>query len=237
LIDDGSDDGTYEKLAASAILPCARLIHINQNMGPAHARHVGISAITNPDTIVVLVDMDDALEPQALRVVANRYQSNPRCLMTVGNWRDQNGRLNPQNFYTADELNNQRIREVECFNATHLRTFRRKLYDAIREEDLLDQQGRWLETCTDVALMYPLLDQCWADEVEFISEPIYRYNRQHCNGTLARFGKLHKAERLAWLKSKRPKERFNSHDAICHGEICAPKHTLGQVINYGLSNA
>ncbi|WP_289475117.1 hypothetical protein, partial [Klebsiella pneumoniae] len=68
-------------------------------------------------------------------------------------------------------------REVELFNATHLRTFRRVLYDAISPEDLLDQHGKWIETCTDVALMYPLLDQCWSNEVEFISEPIYRYNR------------------------------------------------------------
>ncbi|MGN7870070.1 glycosyltransferase [Paracoccus sp. 22332] len=209
LVDDGSDDGTYERLAASAILPDARLIRVRANMGPAHARHVGIVDIPDPNTVVVLVDMDDSLEPQALRVVAERYAANPACLMTIGNWHDQNGKRNPQDFYSAPEIDGQTLRDVELFNATHLRTFRRVLYDAITPEDLLDQHGKWIETCTDVALMYPLLDQCWSNEVEFISEPIYRYNRQHSTGTLARFGKPHKVERLAWLKAKPKKPRLN----------------------------
>src|SRR5690606_32369447 len=123
------------------------------------------------------------------------------CLMTIGNWHDQDGKINPQRFYTPDEINNQAVRSVELFNATALRTFRRKLYDAVHPEDLKDQDGNWLETCTDVAIMYPLLDQCWSDEVEFIEQPIYRYTRRHSRGTLARFGKPHKVERLAYLKA------------------------------------
>ena len=97
------------------------------------------------------------------------------------------------------------------FNATHLRTFKRKLYNAIQEKDLKDQNGQWLEVCTDVALMYPLIDQCWANEIEFIEEPIYRYTRSHGNGTLARYGKPYKVERLEFLKSKPPKKRKRKH--------------------------
>ena len=212
LIDDYSTDGTYEELLRTAILPQAKLIRITDNVGPAHARHVGITAIEDPDTIVVLLDMDDALEPHALRTVAQRYRNNPHCLLTIGNWHDQDGKKNPQTFYTADEINNQRIREIELFNATHLRTFRRRLYDAVSVSDLLDHEGKWLETCTDVALMYPLIDQCRSDQVEFIDEPIYRYTRKHSSGTLARFGKPHKVERLNWLKSKPPKARLAEYE-------------------------
>lgn len=211
LIDDGSTDGTFEALANAGILPQARIIRIAENAGPAHARHVGIRAIQDPEAIVVLVDMDDALERHALKVVAERYLQNPHCLMTIGNWHDQDGKLNPQGFYSAEELDGQTTRDVDLFNATHLQTFRRKLYDAIQAEDLFDQNGRWLETCTDVGLMYPLLDQCWSDEVDFIKEPIYRYTRKHSSGTLARFGKPHKVERLAWLKAKPPKPRLRPH--------------------------
>jgi len=92
----------------------------------------------------------------------------------------------------------------------HLRTFRRRLYDAVEVSDLLDHEGNWLETCTDVALMYPLMDQCRSHEVTFIDEPIYRYTRKHGTGTLARFGKPHKVERLNWLKSKAPKARLTA---------------------------
>lgn len=211
LIDDGSTDGTFEALANASVLPDARIVRIAENAGPAHARHVGIRDIQDPEAIVVLVDMDDALERHALKVVAQSYLQNPHCLMTIGNWHDQDGKRNPQGFYSAQELDRQTIRDVDLFNATHLRTFRRKLYDAIQDEDLFDQNGRWLETCTDVGLMYPLLDQCWSDEVDFIHEPIYRYTRKHSTGTLARFGKPHKVERLAWLKAKPPKPRLRIH--------------------------
>lgn len=209
LIDDGSEDGTDRKLASTTLLPGARLLRVLQNTGPAYARHIGISTIEDPEAIVVLLDMDDTLEPNALRRVAECYLENPACLMTIGNWQDQNGKLNPQGFYSPDEIDRQKLRQIELFNATHLRTFRRKLYDAITEDDLLGPDGRWLETCTDVALMYPLMDQCWSEEIEFIAEPIYRYNRQHSSGTLARFGKPHKVERLAFLKAKPPKPRLH----------------------------
>lgn len=208
LIDDASTDGTYEDLLRTAILPQAQIIRISENTGPAHARHVGIRTVEDPDTVVVLLDMDDALEPHALRTVAERYRADPGCLMTIGNWHDQNGKKNPQAFYTAEEIDNQRTRETELFNATHLRTFRRRLYDAVDASDLLDQEGKWLETCTDVALMYPLMDQCRSDQIAFIEAPIYRYTRKHGTGTLARFGKPHKVERLTWLKSKPPKPRL-----------------------------
>lgn len=214
LVDDASTDGTFEKLAASTILPRAKLIRIEENTGPAYARHIGISLISDPETIVVTLDMDDALEPNALKIVAEKYKKNPDCLLTIGNWHDQYGKINPQGFYTDHEINGQCVRSVDVFNATQLRTFRRKLYDTVTKEDLLDPQAKWLETCTDVALMYPLLDQCWASEVEFIKEPIYKYTRKHSNGTLARFGKPHKVERLAWLKAKKAKPRLNAKETL-----------------------
>ena len=208
LIDDCSTDGTYAALVGTAILPGARVIRVAQNTGPAHARHVGITAIDDPDTIVVLVDMDDALEPHALLTVAEQYRDNPDCLLTIGNWHDQDGIVNPQDFYTDAEIDEQRVRELELFNATHLRTFRRRLYDAVEVSDLLDYEGKWFETCTDVALMYPLMDQCRSNEVVFIHEPIYRYTRKHGKGTLARFGKPHKVARLDFLKSKPSKPKL-----------------------------
>lgn len=207
LLDDGSDDGTYQELLRTAILPHAEIIRVSANTGPAHARHIGIKAIKDSNAIVVLLDMDDALEPHALSTVAQRYRNNPACLLTYGNWHDQYGKKNPQRFYTPEEIDAQSIRTVELFNATALRTFRRHLYDAVEVPDLLDHEGNWLETCTDVALMYPLIDQCRSYEVEVIDEPIYRYTRKHSSGTLARFGKPHKVERLNWLKSKPPKPR------------------------------
>lgn len=209
LIDDGSTDDTSQRLAETVHLPTAQRIRNAANYGPAYTRHLGISLVTDPNSVVVLVDMDDRLEPNALRIVADHYLENDECLMTIGNWRSHR-RKNPHPFYSNETIDKQEVRKIDEFWATHLRTFKRKLYDAINETDLKGPDGEWLQTCTDVAIMYPLLDQCFAKNVEFIKQPIYYYNEKHSAGTLARFGKPHKVERLKWLKKHPPKARFSS---------------------------
>ncbi len=208
VVDDGSTDDTLEKICTFLQLPNAKVIRVDKNLGPAHARDVAIRTEKDPEAIMALVDLDDELEAHALVTVARHYRSNPDCWVTIGNWHNQHGRRNPQPFYTAEVIDQQKVRDVELFNATALRTFRRKLYDAVTQEDLTGPEGEWLETCTDVAIMYPLLDQCMAKNVEFISDPIYIYNQKLSKGTLARFGKPHKVERLNLLKSKPRKPRY-----------------------------
>lgn len=209
LIDDGSTDNTFNKINDTPLFPNSRVTRIKSNMGPAYARHLGISAVSDPETVVVLIDMDDAIDKNALKIVAEKYIYNKKCLMTIGNWIDQNGKTNPQEFYSAEQIDNQKIRNVELFNATHLRTFKKKLYNAVTEFDLKNDQDEWFQVCTDVALMYPLIDQCWSDEIEFITETIYKYTRQHSTGTLSRFGKPYKIDQLNCIKKRKPKVKLN----------------------------
>ncbi|PFG08984.1 glycosyltransferase [Marinobacter sp. LV10MA510-1] len=210
LIDDGSNDETLSKLNSNRFFPDAQIIKIEENSGPAFARHQGIMEVSEPETVIVLVDMDDALLEDALLEVSMRYLSNKNCLMTIGNWIDQNEIINPQSFYTAEQINERTFRDVELFNATHLRTFKRILYDKITEKDLKDNNEKWFSVCTDVALLYPLMDQCWSSQIEFIEKPIYRYIRQHATGTLARFGKPFKIEMLKQIKKKPKKLKLNA---------------------------
>lgn len=210
LVDDGSDDGTFEKLMSSTILPHSSIICVQKNTGPAFARHAGIKSISDPDSIIVLVDLDDALERNALKKVSEVYKTNPNCMMTIGNWIDQNGVINPQGFYTNEEIDMKITRRVEEFNATHLRTFKRKLYNIIDDEDLQDENGHWLRYCTDVALMYPLMDACNASQISFIKEPIYKYTRGHSNGTVSRYGRPNKIKILEYIKKKEVKKTANN---------------------------
>lgn len=207
-IDDGSDDDTLDQLVKASVLPKAKIISNEMNMGPAYTRDTVIRNIINPDAVVVLVDLDDELFSEAFKVVANVYNDNVDCMMTLGNWKNQNGRPNPLPFYDSSVIDAKSVRDIEKFHAAPLRTFRRKLYDEVQEEDLKGPDGEWLQTCTDVAIMYPLLDQCRSENVVFIDKYLYMYNEKTSFGTLSRFGKPYKNERLAWLKSKPKKERY-----------------------------
>ncbi|WP_298680102.1 glycosyltransferase family 2 protein, partial [uncultured Lentibacter sp.] len=204
-VDDGSTDGTLEALLDFGQLPNMRVFTNNKNYGPAFSRHQAIKEITDPDTVVILLDLDDWLKPDALTTIASAYRNNTKCLMTCGNWHNQHGKMNPLDFYTAEQIDNNLHRKMQKFHAAPLRTFRRKLYDAIEVTDLKGPHGEWLQTCTDVAIMLPLLDQCKSQNVQFIKKPLYVYNEKHGLGTLVRFGKPYKEERLQWIKSKEPK--------------------------------
>jgi len=211
IVDDASTDNTCDVISDMSVFPYANIIRVDTNTGAAFARHSAISLDSNPETIVVLLDMDDALLDSALKTVANVYLKNPKCLMTFGNWVDTNGVVNPLHFYDSFEIDKSSTRLSKDFRAPHLRTFKRKLYYSLQEADLCDDKLNWFETCTDVALLHVLLDQCYSEEIEYISKPIYLYDRGKNNITrsLDRFGKIHKNNLRSSIQARVPNKKIS----------------------------
>ncbi|MGZ2468989.1 FkbM family methyltransferase [Sinorhizobium medicae] len=108
--DDGSTDGTADKLSALSTEIRIYGQSSSVNKGPAYARDVLIRQVNNPDAICVLIDMDDELLPEALYDIAKIYIENPDCLMTYGNWVNQSGRLNTEGCYTTEEIDTRSYR-------------------------------------------------------------------------------------------------------------------------------
>lgn len=208
IVDDGSSDKTFDMLNEMQIFPNCRIIKVNKNYGAAYARHKAIMKVTNPESVIVLVDMDDMLLNDALNTVASAYLSNKSTFITIGNWIDQNGIANSESIYTSSELQDGNFRRSILFKATHLRTFKRFLYDAIDESDFQDINNEWIKVCTDVALMFPLLDQCSSNNVSCIHKPIYMYRKMTANSTINRFGKGLKVDLLKYLREKPSKPLY-----------------------------
>ena len=49
------------------------------------------------------------------------------------------------------------------------------LYARINQKDFCNSSGNFWSTCSDLALMFPMLEMA-GDRQEAISDPIYRYN-------------------------------------------------------------
>lgn len=207
VVDDGSDDGTYEDLARMAVLPQARLIRVTRTMGMAYARHKAITGIDDAQAVVVPMEMGDVLEPDALRRIAQQYLDTPDGLMTLGWGGSDTDGSGLRASWTAQVIDRQRVRSLETAHAAHLQSFRRSLYDVVEMSDMLDAQGSWLDSCADAALIYPLIDQCHSNEVVFSDAPIYRQTRNREAEMVSRFGKAHLDARLTWLRGKSPKPR------------------------------
>ena len=205
--DDGSDDETWSLLSKASERIRLNIFRGERNMGPAYARDFLIRQIEDPNAICVLVDMDDQLLPDALRTLEATYRTRPQCWMTYGNWINQNGVLNTEGLYTDDEIGRRAYRSSDKFKFTHLRSFRRFLYDKVDPAHLRDAEGEWLRFCSDVGLMLPIVDQCSPENVVAINQPLYVYNQYLAGGTQKRFGPK-KNQTFRYLRDNRSLFRF-----------------------------
>lgn len=208
VVNDGSEDNTGESIRKHWLASKIRLVENSANHGAAFSRHVGIREESRPDSIIVCIDLDDWILPEALVTIQNVYWANPKVWATFGNWIDPNGRLNPQSFYTGEEIEENLHRSVVPFNGTHIRTFRRFLYDGVEDVHLQDVDGKWFRVCTDVALVLPLLDQCGLENVAWIAKPLYVYRKHSAQGTIARYGAQVKSEAFEEIRSRPPLSRY-----------------------------
>ena len=189
--DDGSGDGTWD--AVASLPDDSRLFRLRgeDNLGGALARWQMIQGIEDPQTVCVLLDMDDQLERGALTRVAHEYQKHPGTWLTYGSWTadrpEGKAQERTQRPYPTRVMTERAYRK-HAFVAGPLRTFRRHLVDGIPERYMQDTLGKWLMCCTDVALMWPLMEQCSPENIRYIKTPLYRYSWRRPMGTLDRFG-------------------------------------------------
>lgn len=209
VVNDGSDDGTGEVIKNHPLRRSLEVLTNYRNMGAAYSRHAAILREADSRKVIVCIDLDDWVLPGSFRNIQDVYWQNPTVWATFGNWIDQVGRRNPQGFYTPIEIDRNQHRVLRPFNGTHIRSFRRFLYNAVRDQDLQDSEGKWLQVCTDAALVMPLLDQCEGRNVQWVEEPIYVYRRHSPSGTLARFGGAFKNDVLADIAGRPVKPRYS----------------------------
>lgn len=130
----------------------------------------------DPESVLMVVDGDDFLFSEyVLEIVAHAYEQTG-ALLTYGNHvhHPTGGKSNcepvPQQVIIDRSFRNYK------FVTSHLRTFKSKLWNAIRDEDLRDKDGRYYGVGWDVAFMMPMLEMS-ANRVLFIPNVLYCYNR------------------------------------------------------------
>lgn len=180
LVDDGSTDGTYEKLVEykRASDRDVRVIKYMNNIGSVAGSFVENLKPKDED-IVVVVDMDDSLaDPFVLELINNAYMTQD-CWMTHGSFeRTSNGTIQgePYPVHVKKERNYRTYHRWLC---QHLRTFKGFLWNAVNKEDLKDETGEYARGACDMAITYPMLEMTPSDKVIFIPHILYNYN--DCN--------------------------------------------------------
>jgi glycosyltransferase involved in cell wall biosynthesis len=185
ILNDGSTDKTMSEMFimmnAEFTLAC-----YYPNLGTFFARD---SAIKNGSQfnydVIVMVDMDDYLLPNALEKIAEQYVNND-VWMTYGNYQYLNGKKNPVPIHYSDEVHKTRDYRQDTFRCTHLRSFRKELYQAIPKWELTTAE---VNSYPDAEILFSMMEICGKEKIGVIDEPIYVYNNNNPISTLNRFGK------------------------------------------------
>lgn len=178
---DPSDDDSYE--VAYRISKEDRRIKLFYNDTQKFAGTNIIKSIAEQscedEDIIANLDGDDwFLDNKSLAIVKGYYERYPNILVTHGSWVSYPNPYAMTNNapYTLEDWQ-KGIRKVN-WRASHLRTFKYKVWKHINKEDLKGPDDIYGRVAVDLAIMFPILEMAGQDRVKFIPELIYSYNQE-----------------------------------------------------------
>ena len=182
-MDDASEDvGEFKEIVAPYLEKYPekiKVIYNTERLYPLQNHVKGIAAFSkNSEDVIVTVDADDTLfSKNSLRRLCEVYKSG-EVWMTYGNYaRESDGEIRKEHEIKGD-LDR---RNKGCY-ISHLRTFKKHVYDKIKQEDLLDVDGDYFKVAADLVLMFPIMEMAGKDRVRYISEPLLLYNDLNIQG-------------------------------------------------------
>lgn len=211
-VDDASTDGSAAHIP---IDPRFRVVRNVRQRGVAANMCQYLAGYHDSETVIVCVDGDDHLAAKDSLAKIDRMYREHDCWVMYGQFRYVGGALGfSQPYATPEEIETHR----EYFRASHIRTFRAGLFNAIAEQDpeyncLRNESGEWLSYSADAALMFPLIEMAGFDRVRFNPDVLYIYNDQNplCQHRISRDQQVQAYE---WI-SRQPRFRqINSYRRV-----------------------
>ena len=167
VIDDASSNGfgDYARMLLTDYGDRVTLVRNEHRRGGLYNTWNAVANFcTDPETVIITLDADDALIGEhLLERVRAAYADGADA--TIGSML----RLDKEAFYPPN-FDNPRWWDSNVWQ--HLRTFRKRLFDAIAVEDL-KVDGEWIDVATDWAFMVPIMEM--ASSPRHIAEPMYLY--------------------------------------------------------------
>lgn len=185
IVDDNSEDSTWDQILSYAghHEKIQALRHKHRDGGMKSIIDAVRLSGEGAEDVMVWLDGDDWLYDQdVLDVLCDYY--NKGAWVTHGTFlRRSTGQIQ----LTPDYFDIAQIRKAPWM-CSHLKTFKRKLFEKIKDEDLRDPQGQYYTMANDVAVMMPVCEMAGPGRVFHIEKPLYVYNdlTGRCNHHVSR---------------------------------------------------
>ena len=136
------------------------------------------SSDSSNEDVIILLDGDDWLSSTNTLGCLNRYYSEGSWL-TYGSYiyHPWGAKGVEPSVYPDQVVENNAYRS-DSWRASHLRTFRKDLWDRIDKKDLKDTDGKFYEMTYDQAIMLPLLEMA-GRKATYVPEVLHVYNKEN----------------------------------------------------------
>ena len=181
LVDDLSTDQSY--IAAEAAIDGDSRFTLVKNTEKGYALANIAKSIeksgADKDDVIILLDGDDWFASSLTLSHLNTYYSSPDCWLTYGSYvMHPHGHVGPEPSEYPQRVIDDNSYRQDQWRASHLRTFRRHLWDKINHEDLQDAEGKYYKMAYDQAIMLPLLEMA-GKKSKYIPEVLHVYNKEN----------------------------------------------------------
>lgn len=179
MVDDMSTDGSSQ--VVEKLIKKDSRFRLKNNKEKKYALQNIVEGIEDfnceDNDIVILLDGDDWLSSSA--VLGHLNENYKDSLMTYGSYVfHPRGVRGPEpSPYPPEVIENNAFRQ-DKWRASHLRTFKYKLWKNIKMEDLKDSDGCYYQMTYDQAIMFPLLEMA-GSRARFIPEILHVYNKEN----------------------------------------------------------
>lgn len=210
LVDAISDDNTF-KIAKRYAEEFDRLtVYQNEVRLPQVANFLWLTELSKPGSILVSIDSDDWLKNNKVLQKLNDVYNSGEVWMTYGTYeeypyRDVSHIYQP---YPEEVIKNNSFREHRWL-ASHLRTWRRELLLKVDVSEFKREDGEWLDTTGDQAIMFPMLELS-GNRSRHVAEVNYVYNVAN----VTRDGALNEARQTELSNYLRSKKRLEQLETL-----------------------
>ena len=163
------------------------------------------------DDVVIVLDADDWLSSPDVLSYLNWFYQESDCWMTYGSYMYYpfgDPGVEPSE-YPKKVIQDNTYREDQ-WRATHLRTFKKKLWDKIDQQDFIDVDGEYYKMAYDQAMMLPMLEMS-RTRAKYIPEVLHVYNRANALN-VDKLKQKQQHETMLRIRKRRKYERVSFED-------------------------
>lgn len=174
IIDDASTDPTVQN-AEAAIGEDSRFSVLKnpERRGTVYNHRKGVEFFKREgEDVVVHLDGDDWFYDKNVLDKVNKIYNDTGCWLTYGSYEATTGDECVAREYTKSP----RQAVIDGWPFSHLRTFKRFLWDTLEDHHFKDSQGEYYKAAADVVIFVPILEKIGYSHVKFIEDPLLVYN-------------------------------------------------------------